>query len=121
MHKEFICIACPNGCRLKVDDNPSGYKVEGYTCEKGKEYAIQEVEDPRRIITSTVRIENGFLALLPVKTAKPIPKDLIFDVMKEINKVRVKAPIHLGDIIIKNIISTGIDVIATRDMLEEKV
>ena len=121
MHKEFICIGCPKGCRLTIEDTSKGYKVEGNTCEKGKVYAIQEMNDPRRIITSTVKIENGFLALLPVKTAMSIPKNLIFDVMKEINKVTVKAPVKLGDVLIENVCFTGIDVIATRDMGEEKI
>ena len=116
MHSELTCIACPMGCRLQIEETENGYIIEGHTCPKGKKYALQELEDPRRMVTSTVSVENGFLALVPVKTAEPIPKNLIFDVMTQINSVVVEAPVFLGDVIVKDVAGTGIDIVATRDM-----
>lgn len=116
--KEMICIVCPIGCQLEVegDENSSDFKVTGNQCKRGVEYAIKEITNPTRILTSTVKIRNAHLNRLPVRTNKPIPKDKIFDCMKEINKVVVTAPIKVGDVVIKNILGTGADVVASRDM-----
>ena len=113
--KEFICIVCPRGCHLKVDDEMN---VTGNTCPRGKVYALNEITNPTRMITSTVAIESTELHRVPVMTSKPIPKGKIFDVMNEINKVRVKAPIKIGDVIIKNVLGLDSDIIATRDILK---
>lgn len=113
--KEFICIVCPRGCHLKVDDEMN---VTGNTCPRGKVYALNEITNPTRMITSTVAIESVELHRVPVMTSKPIPKGKIFDVMGEINKVRVKAPIKIGDVIIKNVLGLDSDIIATRDILK---
>ncbi len=115
--KEFTCVSCPMGCRLTVYKDGSGKDtVEGYSCKRGVEYGLQEIRDPRRNISSTVMIEGSILPSLPVKTSAPIPKGMIFDVMKEINKIRVSAPVATGDIIIANVLDTGCDVIAARKM-----
>lgn len=111
--KELICIVCPRGCHLSIDDEMN---VTGNTCSRGKEYAINELTCPKRVITSTVVIESSILSRLPVKTSNAIPKDLIFDCMKELDNVRVKAPIEIGEVIIKDILGTGVDVVATRSI-----
>ena len=116
MHSELTCIVCPIGCRIQIDETENGYIIEGYACPRGKKYALQELEDPRRMVTSTVRVENGFLALVPVKTAEPIPKNLILDVITQRNSVVVEASVYLGDVIGKDVAGTGIDIVATRDM-----
>lgn len=113
--KEFICIVCPRGCHLKVDDNMN---VTGNTCPRGKVYALNEITNPTRMITSTVAIESSELKRLPVMTSNPIPKGKIFDVMEEINKVRIKAPVKIGDVIIKNVLGLESDIIATRNILK---
>ena len=114
--KEFTCISCPMGCRLQaVTDNGSAV-ISGNRCARGREYGLQELRDPRRNISSTVRITNGFLECLPVKTAAPIPKGLIFQVMEEINKIRVAAPVGAGAVIIHDVLHTGVDIVACRDM-----
>lgn len=113
--KEFICIVCPRGCHLKVDDNMN---VSGNTCPRGKVYALNEITNPTRMITSTVAIESEELKRLPVMTSMPIPKGKIFEVMEEINKVRIKAPIKIGDVIIKNVLGLDSDIIATRNILK---
>lgn len=110
--KELICIVCPKGCHLKVEE--SQMIVTGYSCLRGKEYAINELTNPQRMVTSTVKLISNDLKRLPVVTNKPIPKDKIFEVMNEINKVTVKAPIKIGDIIIENILGLNVNIIASR-------
>ncbi len=113
---EMVCIVCPMGCRLKVTKNKDGYEVEGNQCKRGEVYAIKELTHPTRVLPTTVKIKNGTLNRLPVKTKEPIPKDRLFDAMDVINKVEVEAPVKVGDVIIENILDTGVDVVATRDM-----
>lgn len=115
--KELICICCPRGCHLTVDDN---LNVTGNFCPRGEKYGKQEVSNPTRVVTSTIRISNAELPMCPVKTANPIPKGNIFDVMQSINNTQLHAPIHLGDVVIKNVCDTGVDVVSTREMLEVK-
>lgn len=117
--KEITCIACPIGCRLLVErdqSKESGYSVSGNQCKRGEVYGIKERTNPTRIITSTVKIINVLLPRLPIKTDGSIPKDKIFDCMTEINKVVVEAPISVRDIIISDVLGTGVNIIATRDM-----
>jgi CxxC motif-containing protein len=114
MIKNLICINCPRGCRLTIDTDTM--TVKGNSCIKGLEYGLNEVTNPVRIITTTVKIINGEQRLLPVKTEKAIPKDMNFKCMKILNGLVIKAPIKVGDIIIKNILDTGVDVIACRNI-----
>ncbi len=114
--KEFTCVSCPMGCKLTAVKEADEYKIEGYTCKRGLQYGLQEMKDPRRNISSTVRVKNGFLSMLPVKTAAPIPKDRIFSVMEEINHTQVTVPVFVGDVVISNVLQTGVDIIATRNM-----
>ncbi|MTI68272.1 MAG: DUF1667 domain-containing protein [Firmicutes bacterium] len=118
MKKEIVCIVCPKGCYLKIKKNKNikEYIVKGNKCKRGKEYGIKEITNPTRIITSTVKIENAHLRRLPVKTNRAVSKNIIFECMKVINKVSIKAPIKVGDVIIKNILDTGVDVVASRSM-----
>ncbi|MFZ5351564.1 MAG: DUF1667 domain-containing protein [Bacillota bacterium] len=119
MEKQVICIVCPMGCHVDIseDGNASeGYYTTGNKCIKGKEYAINELKNPTRILTSTVRIDSEKLKRLPVKTKSPIPKDKLFECMKEINRVRVKAPVRMGDVIIENLLGTGVDLVASRSL-----
>jgi len=111
--KEFVCIVCPRGCQLKVDDN---LNVTGNFCPRGKEYALQELKDPRRSITSSIRVGNREDMLVSVKTSGSIPKGKIFDVMEEINKLKVDAPTHIGDIVKKDILGLGVDIIITKEL-----
>ena len=117
--KEIICTACPIGCHLTAhrDKNAKGgYRIEGYSCKRGISYALAELTDPRRILTSTVRVVNSTHKRLPVRTAEAIPKDKIFQCMQEVNRIAVKSPVKMGDILIKNIADTGIDLISSRDI-----
>ena len=111
--KEFTCIICPRGCRLKVDEDMN---VTGNTCPRGKDYAISELTNPVRTITSSVRVSNREDLLVSVKTSGPIPKGKIFDLMKEIDKLSVKAPTRIGEVVKKDILGLGVDILITKDI-----
>ena len=115
--KELICIVCPRGCHLKVDDE-NGFTVTGNSCERGEKYGREELVAPKRVITSTVCLDSKNHCRLPVKTNSAIPKALVFDAVKLLNDVKIKAPVHLGDVILSNILGTGIDFVATKTILE---
>lgn len=112
--KELICIVCPRGCHLEVNTE-NGNVVSGNSCPKGAEYGYKEVTNPVRVITSTVKIEKGRHRRLPVKTSGAIPKELNFRCMEVINSIKVEPPIRRGDILVKNILETGFDLVACRD------
>ncbi|MBQ9306140.1 DUF1667 domain-containing protein [Butyrivibrio sp.] len=115
--RELTCIGCPMGCQLTVSmENGEVLEVAGNTCPKGDIYARKEVVNPTRIVTSTIRITGGDKARVSVKTASDIPKDKIFEVMKDIDAAVVSAPAHIGDVLLKNVAGTGVDVIATREI-----
>lgn len=114
--REMVCIVCPMGCRLNVQINDDETVVSGNKCPRGEIYAIKELTNPTRVITTTVKVEGGLLNRLPVKTKDAVPKGLIDECMNEINKVKVIAPVKVGDIIISNILNTGVDVVASRSM-----
>ena len=114
MKRELTCIICPKGCNIKVDiEGKKVVNIEGYTCKRGYEYALNEVTNPVRTLTTTIKLENG--EVIPVKTDKPIPKNLIFKCMEEINKITVKLPIKIGQILIENILETGSNIVATKN------
>jgi len=93
-------------------------KVKGKICKKGKHYLEQEYVEPLRVLTSTVVVTDSIHGRLPVRTAKPIPKEKLLDCMEEINKIRVKPPIRIGDIILTNIADTHADIIACGEATE---
>lgn len=115
MKKELICIACPIGCHLEIFPDED-YRVEGNQCKRGVTYGKKELTNPTRIVTSTAIIEGGIYPRIPVITAGEVPKGMVFEVMKEINTLRLKSPIKSGEVVIKNILNTGIDVITSRSM-----
>lgn len=113
--KKLVCICCPKGCRLTVDEE-NGYAVTGNSCPRGEEYGKNEVRDPRRVITSTVRIDGAAYRRCPVRTSIAVPKALMFDIMKELEKADLKSGVKRGDVVIADILGTGADVIVTKDM-----
>ena len=113
--KELICILCPRGCRLQVDDE---LNVTGNFCPRGIAYARTEMTNPTRVLTSTVKIKSKNAVRLSVKTSQAVPKGKMFDCMRELDKVMVEAPIRIGDVIVYNICETGVDVVATKDIEE---
>ena len=111
---ELICIGCPMGCPLTVTIDAGKIDVTGNTCKIGDRYARKEVTAPTRVVTSSVAVRGGEIARVSVKTESDIPKDKIFDCMKEISSIEVTAPVKLGDVIIENCAGTGVKVIATK-------
>ncbi len=117
-HLHYLCIECPLGCRLEVDedDGENVVEVRGYTCKKGKVYAEQEHKDPRRMVTTTVRVSGGIWPKLPVKTSAAVPKALVREVCQALADISVEAPVKMGEVIVGNVAGCGADIIATRDM-----
>lgn len=115
--RELVCIVCPRGCSLTIDGEGESITVSGNFCKKGRDFAISEITEPKRTICSTVKTAFPQCPVLPVRVSTDIPKDKIFDVMKEINKVTVKEKIARGDVVIKNVLGLEADVIATSSML----
>ncbi len=115
--RQLTCINCPMGCQLEVTlEGTKVVSVTGNTCPRGDIYARKEVVHPTRIVTSTVRVDGGALPVASVKTKSDIPKDKIFDVMEAIDLLRVKAPVHIGDVLKENIANTGVELVATRNV-----
>lgn len=113
---EIICVACPHGCRLEATRQGEEILVSNAGCKRGKDYAIGEIKDPRRMVASTVKVKKGLHPLLPVYTSAPFPKGRIHNLLTEIRKVELEAPIKINQIIIKNALDTGIDIVASRDL-----
>jgi CxxC motif-containing protein len=113
--KEMTCITCPRGCRLEVEYDSSIISVRGNECKRGIQYARDEIFDPRRIVTTTVKttLKVGYL---PVKTSTAIPKHLVKNVIAELRTVTVSSPVQIGTVIKKDICGTGADIIATREV-----
>ena len=110
MIKKLTCIVYPNGCEIEID----GDSIKGYTCKRGLEYAKEELFHPHRMVTSTVKIADSE-EVCPVKTSLSIPKEEIFNVMKEINKICLKKPISFHQVVIKNVLNLGVDIITTKE------
>ena len=114
--KKIICITCPKGCTLEV--NYAGETIVSIKpgCKRGHEYAEREMKDPRRMVASTVKVVGSLHPLLPVYTAQPFPKLRIAELMVELRKLELHAPIHMSEVVVSNALGTGIDIIASRDM-----
>ncbi len=112
----ITCIKCPLSCSIEIERRGDVLDVKGYECEIGRRYAIEELDNPMRILTTTVAVRNGIHPVLPVRTEREIPKSLLFDAVEILSNIVVEAPIYHGDIIYKNICNTGVNVIASRDI-----
>ena len=113
--KKITCIICPIGCKILVQIEGRECKIiGGNKCKEGVDNARNEALDPRRVLTTSVLVEGGDWPLVSVKTSDPVPKEKVFSVLKEIKKTVVNAPVKSGQTIIKNIVNTGIDIVATK-------
>lgn len=113
--KDFICVICPKGCKISVEKTETGFNIQGNKCPRGKDYVIMESTAPKRVITTTVKVDNGALPVTSVKTSKGIPKTDIFKLMNIINNTSIQSPCKIGDVIISDIGNTGADLIVTRE------
>lgn len=116
--KDIRCIVCPTGCLVHVKNVNGELIIEGHLCKRGEECAREEFIAPKRILTTTMRVENGFLPLVPVRSDNPIPKEKLEETLKQIAKNTVKAPIKMGDILIEKVLDLDINIIASRDLIE---
>ena len=114
--KELICIVCPKGCHLTIGEKDGGVKVNGAGCEKGIAYGTEEMTNPMRMATSTVKIMGGAYCRLPVKTNRAIPKNKVKEAVRLLDRIEMRAPVKMGDVVLKNVLDTGADFVATRDM-----
>ncbi len=114
----YLCIGCPLGCRLEVDEDPTGdiVEVRGFSCRLGREFAVQEHTDPRRLVTTTVAVDGGRWPRQPVKTTAAVPRGSVRAVSQALAGVRLTAPVGLGDVVATDVAGTGVDVVATRSM-----
>ena len=120
--RELICIGCPLGCPLTVAvENNEVTSVTGNTCPRGDAYARKEVTNPTRIVTSTVRVKDGIAPMVSCKTASDIPKGKIFAVTEALKDIVAQAPIAIGDVLLANVADTGVDVIATKEIMAKKL
>jgi CxxC motif-containing protein len=113
----IICIGCPLGCRVTVTQDKKGriLGMKGVECKQGEKYVLKELKNPVRTLTATVRTGNEDFPLLPVRTSRPVLKKLMKPIMKETVKAKVKPPVKAGDVILKNVLKTGSDLVATTD------
>lgn len=114
--RELICINCPLGCNLEVFINGDNIRVTGNSCKRGETYGIKECTNPTRIVTTTVFVKNGTEEVLPVKTERDIPKDKIFDCIRALKDVVAEAPVNIGDVIVYDILGTGVNITATKSI-----
>ena len=111
--KELVCIVCPKGCRLRVEGPDS---ITGNSCPRGADYGKMELTHPTRVVTSTVRCTGGLHPRCPVKTDRPIPKELMLEAMEALAAVDLTTPVRTGQVVLANLCGTGANVVATRDL-----
>lgn len=113
---ELTCIVCPRGCLLRINGSEGKYEVSGNFCKRGEKFAVSEMTEPMRTVCTTVRTAFDDVPVLPVRVSAEIPKNMIFDVMKAVNSVKLEKRVSRGDVIIENVLGTGADIISTGDM-----
>ena len=119
VEEKIICIGCPLGCEttLKIDDHGEVAKITGTKCKEGRQFVLEEYRSPVRVLTATVLTQNSVRPLFPVRTSRPLLKTQLREAAKALTKVKVKPPIRVGQIILPNLMNTGVDVIATDDLI----
>ena len=118
-NREFVCIRCPLGCNITVEMDGTEIKgITGNTCPRGADYVTKELKDPRRIVTSLVRVKGGEQPVVSVKTAADIPKDKIADCIRALKGIELSAPVHIGNVVAENVCGTGVNIVATANVLE---
>jgi len=120
MEREFVCIICPNGCRIKVEYEGTNIKnIRGDECPKGKDYVKNEITNPLRVFTGSVLVANGDFSLVSVKTPNPIPKEYLKKIGEVTRRIKVEAPVEIGQVIASNLLGEKVDLIATRKINKE--
>ena len=115
MHREFICIICPNGCQISVEYEGTNIKnIQGAECLKGKDYVKNEITNPLRVFTGSVLVAKGDFPLVSVKTPSPVPKKYLKKVGEITRRIKVDAPVEIGWVVASNLLGENIDLVATR-------
>jgi len=115
--RHFTCVTCPVGCEIDVElQDGRVVSMEGNKCDKGEEFVLKELEEPMRILTTTVRLKGARWAMLPVRSDAPLPRRLLFRAIEELAGVELQAPVKLYDLVIKNVAGSGANIVATRNM-----
>ena len=115
--RHFVCVVCPIGCEIDVvHDGGKIISMEGNKCEKSEEFVSQELIEPMRILTTTVRIQGARWAVIPVRSDKAVPKRSFPCIMKQLGRIRLQAPVNMLDVVMRDILNTGANIIATRTM-----
>lgn len=118
--RHFVCVICPIGCEIDVvHDGSKIISMEGNKCEKSEEFVSQELIEPIRILTTTVRIQGSNWPVIPVRTDKPVPKRLFPHIMRQLRRIKLQAPVNMLDVVVKDIDGMGANLIATRTMSQE--
>jgi CxxC motif-containing protein len=118
--KHFVCVICPVGCEIDVvHDGGKIISMEGNKCEKSEEFVRQELIEPMRILTTTVRIQGSRWPVIPVRTDKAVPKRLFPRIMRQLTRIKLQAPVNVLDVVVSDVLRTGANIIATRIMLRE--
>lgn len=115
--RELVCIVCPNGCKLTIDDD---LNVTGNLCNRGKDFAINEIKDPKRTVTSTCKTAFKDVPVVAVKTDGEVKKDLVKKVIEEINRITIDSRMKIGDVVIKNVLNSGVNIIISSNRLTEE-
>ena len=115
MEKKITCIICPRGCPMTAVIEGDTLQVSGHSCPKGEEYAVNECTNPVRTVTATVRVDNRRDVMVSVKTENPVPKGKMADVMTQLRRITVQAPIRIGDVVLEDVFGTKI--VATKEVL----
>lgn len=115
--KELTCIICPNGCTLSIDDE---LNVSGNLCPRGKEFALNEIKDPKRSITTTCKTIFKNVPVIAVRSDGEVRKDDVIKVIDEINKVVIDSKMKIGDVVIKNVLGSGVNIILSSNALMEE-
>lgn len=115
--RHFVCVVCPIGCEIDVvHDGSKIISMEGSKCKKSEEFVSQELIEPMRILTTTVRIQESMWPVIPVRTDKPVPKRLFPRIMRQLRRTKLQAPVNMLDVVVSDVLGTGANIIATRTM-----
>lgn len=121
-NREMVCIVCPNGCRLNVfvDEQNRVTRVENALCRNGRTYAEDEVQCPKRSLTSTVKVKDGTHPLVSVRSSKPIPKEKLQEAVDTLRLLELTAPVDFHQVIVSDILGTGADIVTTRQIAKAR-
>ena len=122
MKKTIVCTICPNGCEISAEyTSKDDFRIEGQRCKRGYEYSFNECFDPKRTFTASVTIKGAERKMLPLRSSAPVPKEKMTEIADEIKKITVDAPVSSRQIIIKDVLGTGVDLISsmTIDKIQE--